>query len=211
MAVMLITHAMGVVAETAQRVVVMYAGKVVEEAPVEELFGDPRHPYTQGLIRSIEQDLNDGHTAVIQIVSTGEALMERRLADLPTEEWNDVRVDITPREYVLDYLAHSFPVQLYEPFTDSEGNLSSRPVYRDGQLVESREAAARRLDERVRARGGQLVLVAHREPATLRDLGATDVRTVLDTVIMEDPHVLTERPEELDPLRLVVWTGHVPR
>ena len=46
---------------------------------------------------------------------------------------------------------------------------------------------------------------------TLRDLGATDVRTVLDTVIMEDPHVLTERPEELDPLRLVVWTGHVPR
>jgi peptide/nickel transport system ATP-binding protein len=52
-AVMLITHAMGVVAETAQRVVVMYAGQVVEEAPVRELFGNPRHPYTQGLIRSI--------------------------------------------------------------------------------------------------------------------------------------------------------------
>ena len=53
MAVMLITHAMGVVAEVAQRVVVMYAGKVVEEAPVAELFARPRHPYTQGLIRSI--------------------------------------------------------------------------------------------------------------------------------------------------------------
>jgi peptide/nickel transport system ATP-binding protein len=53
MAVMLITHAMGVVAEVAQRVVVMYAGKVVEEATVEELFANPRHPYTQGLIRSI--------------------------------------------------------------------------------------------------------------------------------------------------------------
>jgi peptide/nickel transport system ATP-binding protein len=53
MAVMLITHAMGVIAETAQRVVVMYAGKVVEEAPVGELFANPRHPYTQGLIRSI--------------------------------------------------------------------------------------------------------------------------------------------------------------
>ena len=53
MAVMLITHAMGVVAEVAQRVVVMYAGRVVEEAPVEELFARPRHPYTQGLIRSI--------------------------------------------------------------------------------------------------------------------------------------------------------------
>jgi peptide/nickel transport system ATP-binding protein len=53
MAVMLITHAMGVVAETAQRVAVMYAGKVVEEAPVGELFSHPRHPYTRGLIRSI--------------------------------------------------------------------------------------------------------------------------------------------------------------
>ena len=95
---------------------------------------------TPTLIRRIERDLADGHAAVIQIVSTGEALMERRLAEIPTEEWNDVRVDITPREYVLDYLAHSFPVQLYEPFTDSEGNLSSRPVYRDGQPVESREA-----------------------------------------------------------------------
>jgi peptide/nickel transport system ATP-binding protein len=53
MSIMLITHAMGVVAETCQRVVVMYAGKVVEEAPVETLFANPRHPYTQGLIRSI--------------------------------------------------------------------------------------------------------------------------------------------------------------
>jgi len=99
---------------------------------------------TPTLLLSITADLEAGHAAVIQIVSTGEALMERRLAELPTEEWNDVRVDITPREYVLDYLAHSFPVQLYEPFTDSEGNLSSRPVYRDGQPIESREAVARR-------------------------------------------------------------------
>jgi peptide/nickel transport system ATP-binding protein len=53
MAIILITHAMGVVAETAQRVAVMYAGKVVEEAPVEQLFARPSHPYTQGLIRSI--------------------------------------------------------------------------------------------------------------------------------------------------------------
>ncbi|MBW5440537.1 methylase [Bradyrhizobium canariense] len=99
---------------------------------------------TPSLIRSIQRDLDAGHAAVIQIVSTGEALMERRLAEISTEDWGDVRVDITPREYVLDYLAHSFPVQLYEPFTDSEGNLCSRPVYRDGQPVESREAVARR-------------------------------------------------------------------
>ena len=53
------------------------------------------------LITSIETDLAAGHAAVIQIVSTGEALMERRLSEVPTEEWNDIRVDITPREYVL--------------------------------------------------------------------------------------------------------------
>ncbi len=72
-------------------------------------------------------------------------------------------------------------------------------------------AAARRLDDRVRERGGRVLLVAHREPQTLQDLGATDVRVVLDTELMEDPHALTERPERLDPLRLVVWTGRVPR
>jgi predicted RNA methylase len=99
---------------------------------------------TPTLVRCIEQDLSDGHASVIQIVSTGEALMERRLAEIPTSEWNDVRVDITPREYVLDYLAHSFPVQLHEPFTDGDGNLSSRPVFRDGQPAESRDAVRRR-------------------------------------------------------------------
>ena len=53
MAIMLITHDMGVIAETAQRVVVMYAAQIVEEAPVGELFKEPLHPYTQGLLRSI--------------------------------------------------------------------------------------------------------------------------------------------------------------
>ncbi|MBL3592668.1 MAG: ABC transporter ATP-binding protein [Synergistaceae bacterium] len=51
--VLLITHALGVIAETAQRVVVMYAGRVVEEADVEPLFDEPLHPYTRGLLRSI--------------------------------------------------------------------------------------------------------------------------------------------------------------
>ena len=53
MAVMLITHDMGVIAETAQRVVVMYAAKVVEEASVTTLFKEPLHPYTQGLLNSV--------------------------------------------------------------------------------------------------------------------------------------------------------------
>ncbi|MEI8302910.1 MAG: ABC transporter ATP-binding protein [Burkholderiales bacterium] len=69
MAVMLITHAMGVVAEVAQRVVVMYAGKVVEEAPVEALFATPRHPYTRGLIRSIPRiDLAAVHKTRLEAI-----------------------------------------------------------------------------------------------------------------------------------------------
>ena len=52
-AIIMITHDLGVVAEMARKVVVMYAGKVVEQAPVEDLFANPNHPYTQGLLRSL--------------------------------------------------------------------------------------------------------------------------------------------------------------
>ncbi|MEP6702652.1 MAG: oligopeptide/dipeptide ABC transporter ATP-binding protein, partial [Betaproteobacteria bacterium] len=57
--VMLITHDLGVVAETAQRVIVMYAGRKVEEASTKALFARPRHPYTRGLMTSIPR-LNRG-------------------------------------------------------------------------------------------------------------------------------------------------------
>ncbi len=53
LAVLLITHDLGVIAETADRVCVMYTGKIVEESGVEEIFDDPKHPYTRGLIRSV--------------------------------------------------------------------------------------------------------------------------------------------------------------
>ncbi len=53
LALLLITHDLGVVAEMADRVAVMYAGRIVEEAPVRELFRDPRHPYTRGLLGSM--------------------------------------------------------------------------------------------------------------------------------------------------------------
>ncbi|WP_392455947.1 ABC transporter ATP-binding protein [Chryseomicrobium aureum] len=52
-AIILITHDLGVVAETCERVVVMYAGKVVEEGPVEKIFTNPEHPYTKGLLASV--------------------------------------------------------------------------------------------------------------------------------------------------------------
>lgn len=53
MGIMLITHDLGVVAQVCQRVIIMYLGQVVEEGSVEEIFDSPKHPYTQGLIRSI--------------------------------------------------------------------------------------------------------------------------------------------------------------
>ena len=52
-AVLLITHDLGVVAETCERVIVMYAGQIIEEAPVKMIFDDPQHPYTKGLIQSV--------------------------------------------------------------------------------------------------------------------------------------------------------------
>jgi oligopeptide/dipeptide ABC transporter ATP-binding protein len=53
MSIIMITHDLGVVAEICENVVVMYAGKVVEEAPVRGIFNNPQHPYTEGLLRSI--------------------------------------------------------------------------------------------------------------------------------------------------------------
>ena len=97
------------------------------------------------LIRSIEADLEAGHACVIQLVSTGEALLDRRIADIPVSEWDDISVDLTPREACLEYLAHAFPVQLQEPFTDDEGNLMSRPVTdAGGNPVLCQEAVAAR-------------------------------------------------------------------
>ena len=97
------------------------------------------------LIRAIEADLDSGRSPVVQLVSTGEALMERRIAEIPASEWDDINVDLTPRETVIEFLAHAFPVHLQEPFTDDEGNVMSRPVFdRDGNPVICQEAAQRR-------------------------------------------------------------------
>ncbi|WP_013321084.1 bifunctional class I SAM-dependent methyltransferase/DEAD/DEAH box helicase [Gloeothece verrucosa] len=97
------------------------------------------------LLKAIEQDLVNGHAAVIQITSTDEALLDRRLADIPTGQWHDLQVDITPREYVMDYLMHSFPVQLHEIYTDEQGNEYSRPVTdSEGNPVLCQEALRQR-------------------------------------------------------------------
>ncbi|MBN9089350.1 MAG: ABC transporter ATP-binding protein [Reyranella sp.] len=73
-AVILITHDLGVVAETARRVIVMYAGRKVEEAAVGELFADPMHPYTRGLLNSIPR---------LDLLRGEEAADNGRLAEIP--------------------------------------------------------------------------------------------------------------------------------
>jgi len=70
-AMLLITHDMGLIAENADRVMVMYAGRKVEEAPVAELFAQPLHPYTQGLLGSVPR------------VDEGGAVERRRLPEIP--------------------------------------------------------------------------------------------------------------------------------
>ncbi|HEX2842133.1 strawberry notch-like NTP hydrolase domain-containing protein [Hyphomicrobium sp.] len=97
------------------------------------------------LIKALQDDLDSGRAAVIQLVSTSEALMERRLASLSPSEMNALNFDITPREYVLDYLQHSFPTQLFETYSDDEGEIQSRPVYSaDGHPVLCRWAVEQR-------------------------------------------------------------------
>ena len=97
------------------------------------------------LIRAIENDIDDGHAVVIQLVSTGQALMERQLATIPVSEWNDIQVDLTPRDNIIEYLKYAFPTQLYEIHTDDNGKECSKPVFdTDGNPVQSREAIAYR-------------------------------------------------------------------
>ncbi len=97
------------------------------------------------LIRAVEADLDAGRSAVVQLVSTGEALMERRIAEVPASEWDDLNIDLTPRDAILAYLMHAFPVQLQEPFTDDGGNLLSRPATdTQGNPVICKEAEERR-------------------------------------------------------------------
>ena len=97
------------------------------------------------LIRAVEADLDAGRSAVVQLVSTGEALTERRISEIPASEWDDLNIDLTPRDGILSFLMHAFPVQLQEPFTDDDGNLMSRPATdEDGNPVICREAEEQR-------------------------------------------------------------------
>jgi hypothetical protein len=74
------------------------------------------------------------------IMPSNQRTKRRKCCGLPTS----LGITGNLAEYVLDYLAHGFPTQLFEPFTDGDGNLASRPVFHDGQPVQCRDAVERR-------------------------------------------------------------------
>jgi hypothetical protein len=80
------------------------------------------------LLPAIDTAIAEGQAVVVQLVSTAEAMLDRRLADLSNEEREALEIDLSPREYVIDYLAKSFPVRLMAVFTDENGNPRSEPM-----------------------------------------------------------------------------------
>ena len=116
--ILLITHDLGVVAETCSRVIVMYAGNIVEEAPVKELFANPQHPYTEGLIASVPR-------------------LGKRLHRLPSIPGSVPDLSVMPEGCRFaprcKYAQDSCKQKLPELQTVSEGHRCACPFYRDAR------------------------------------------------------------------------------
>lgn len=95
---------------------------------------------TPSLIAAIRQDLASERSVVVQVVSTNAAVMERRLAQIPVEEWNNLSIDMTPKDQVLDYLTSAFPVQAMTEVMTEAGETVLAPMLEDGRPVLSQEA-----------------------------------------------------------------------
>jgi predicted RNA methylase len=103
---------------------------------------------TPSLIAAIRDDLANDRSAVVQVVSTNAAVMERKLAQIPVEEWNNLSIDLTPKDQVLDYLMSAFPVQAMTEVEDENGETTVVPLLEDGAPVLS-QAALRLREETV--------------------------------------------------------------
>jgi peptide/nickel transport system ATP-binding protein/oligopeptide transport system ATP-binding protein len=119
LAVLLITHDLGVVAEVADRVAVMYTGRIVEESPVDELFARPKHPYTEGLLRSVPK-LTNAELGKNERLETIEGVVPR-----PT--------DLPPGCHFAPRCRHRMPRCTAEeiPLYQLEGNVEVRCVLYD--------------------------------------------------------------------------------
>ncbi|MDH3662115.1 MAG: strawberry notch family protein, partial [Alphaproteobacteria bacterium] len=97
------------------------------------------------LIRAIRADIEAGVSAVVQIVSIGEAMLDRRLASSTPEDMADLSIDLTPRDAVMTYLMDGFPVTLHRVVDTEDDKVTTEPVTDEhGQPVLSREAVAAR-------------------------------------------------------------------
>jgi peptide/nickel transport system ATP-binding protein len=118
MAILIITHDLGVIAEVADDVLVMYAGKIVEQAPVEALFADPQHPYTIGLLGSIPRvDVELEHLATIE-------------GTVPSPNRQPKGCRFAPRCPFADRRCHEEPPTLREVGTDHRVACWKAPVER---------------------------------------------------------------------------------
>ena len=106
------------------------------------------------LIKSVEQQLADNNSAVIQLVSTNEATQERRIAQAQEQGIDLADVDLTPRDTIIEFLENSYPTELYQEVEDEDGNTRYEVVKdSEGNVVHSPEAIARR-DELIDAAAG---------------------------------------------------------
>lgn len=97
------------------------------------------------VIADMKKELAAGHSCVLQVVNTNEAQQNKQLAAVKAEGGSLDDLDLTPRESLIGYLRTSFPVQMFEEYTDEEGNLRSRPVVDSkGEPVLDRKAVRQR-------------------------------------------------------------------
>ncbi|MDC7684393.1 strawberry notch family protein [Asticcacaulis sp. BYS171W] len=97
------------------------------------------------IIRDMEQQVEAGHCCVVQLISTNEASMERRLNEVSPADWNDLNIDLTPRDFVTEYLTNAFPIHAMQEDEDDNGQKTVKPLLdADGRAVVSQEALALR-------------------------------------------------------------------
>jgi len=97
------------------------------------------------LFPAMDNHIEEGQAIVIQLVSTGEAMLNRRLDELDQEGGDELDIDLSPREYLFDYLTRAFPTRQMQTYVDLEGNLRSQPMIDEaGNAVHCAEALARR-------------------------------------------------------------------
>ena len=115
LSLLLITHDLGVIAETADRVAVMYAGRIVEQGPVREIFRNPKHPYTRGLLASIPGGAAGSRLKAIEGTVPNLAHLPKGCSFAPRcGEKIDICAESMPAEFMVD-VAHSARCHLLTP------------------------------------------------------------------------------------------------